>query len=110
MAINTRNIISAQYASNSLTTEYTSSSVTTQIDKFTAQNDSGGDVTLQVHLVPSGGSADATNLILNRTILDDTTYRCPELIGHTLDPGDFISVIAGSASAIVIMASGRVIS
>jgi hypothetical protein len=110
MTVSTSALIETKYAENTQTTQYTSSNVKTVIDKFTVANDSGGSVTFAANLVPSGGSAGASNLKLSRTILDGETYRCPELVGHTLESGDFISTIAGSASSLVIRASGRIVS
>ena len=35
------------------------------------------------------------------------TYTCPEVVGQILEAGGFISTLAGSATSITIMASGR---
>ena len=108
--VTVQTLIDAKYAPNSQTTEYTSTSVKTIIDKFTVSNNSGSPATIAINLVPSGSSAGATNLILpTKTILDGEVYRCPEIVGHELDSGDFISLIAGTASALVIRSSGRII-
>jgi len=103
-------LINAKDAENSQTTQYTSTSVQTIIDKFTVHNHTGTAATFACNLVPSGGSADSTNLFVNRTILPGETYRCPELVGQTLDDGDLISTIAGTATALAMRASGRIIS
>lgn len=102
-------LIQSKYAPNTQTTEYTTPSNTkTIIDKFTVSNDSGGGVSFAVNIVDSGGSAGASNLILpTKTIADGETYECPELIGRRLNAGDFISLIAGAASSLVIRAEGR---
>jgi hypothetical protein len=110
MATAVSNIIPAKYAEDSQTTQYTSTAVQTIIDKFTVTNDSGGDVTIGINLVASGDSAGGKNLIVSRTVLDGKVDRCPELIGHVLESGDFISTIAGSASDLAIMSSGRKVS
>ena len=47
------------------------------------------------------------NLIIPKTIPAGETYTFPEVVGHVLEPGGFISVLSGSASAVVIRASGR---
>jgi hypothetical protein len=39
-----------------------------------------------------------------------TQYTFPEVVGQVLNSGGFISTIAGTASAINIRASGRVVS
>lgn len=107
MTTTTAAIIPAKAAENAQTTQYTSTSVKTIIDKFTATNTTGGNVTFAVNLVNSGGGAAAGNLMFSRTILAGQCYTCPELIGHTLEAGDFISTLAGAATSITIRASGR---
>lgn len=108
MAVTVRTLIPAKQAENSQTTQYTATNARAIIDKFTATNTSSSNVTLSVNLVTSGGSASASNLIMDaRTIAPDETYTCPELVGHSLEPGGFISTIASAATAITIRASGR---
>ena len=104
-------IIPAKTAENSQTTQYTSTGVYTIIDKFTATNYSASPATISVNLVTSAGSAGNSNLITKtKTLLASEVYTFPELVGQVLNSGDFISTIAGTASAINIRASGRVIS
>lgn len=52
-----------------------------------AHNDTGGTVTLTVHLVPNGGVADSTNRFINRPVVNGVTDLCPELIGRGLKEG-----------------------
>ena len=81
------------------------------IDKFTVTNTSAGNVAISVNLVTSGGSAGASNLIIDaRTIAPDETYTCPELVGHVLEAGGFISTLAGAATSLTIRCSGREVS
>ena len=111
MTIVVSNIIPAKTAENTQTTQYTSTGVTTIIDKFTATNYTASPATLSVNLVTSAGSAGNSNLITKtKTLLASEVYTFPELVGQVLNAGDFISTIAGTASAINIRASGRVIS
>jgi fructose-bisphosphate aldolase class 1 len=109
-AINTV-LIPAKIAENSQTTQYTSSNVTTIIDKLTATNYSASAATISVNLVTSGDTAGNQNLIVKaKTLQPSETYSFPEIVGHTLLSGGFISTIAGTATAINIRASGRTIS
>ena len=104
-------IIPAKTAENTQTTQYTSTGVYTIIDKFTATNYSASPATISVNLVTSAGSAGNDNLITKtKTLLASEVYTFPELVGQVLNPGDFISTIAGTSSAINIRASGRVVS
>lgn len=111
MAVTISNIIPAKTAEATQTTQYTSSGVQTIIDKFTATNYNTAAATISVNLVASAGSASNSNLIVKTKTLQPTeTYTFPELVGQVLPDGGFISTIAGTASAINIRASGRLVS
>jgi hypothetical protein len=61
-----------------------------------------------VNLVTAAGSAGNTNLITKtKTLQASEVYTFPELVGQVLGISDFISTIAGTASAINIRVSGR---
>jgi hypothetical protein len=107
MSTTTNAIIPAKAAENVQTTQYTSNGVKTIIDKFTATNVTAGNVTFAVNLVSSGGATGAANLAFSRTLLPGQCYTCPEVVGQTLEAGDFISTLAGAAASITIRASGR---
>lgn len=96
-------------AQNAETSQYTAPTGTrTIIDKFTGTNTTAGAQTLTVKLVQSGGAAGAANTIVSaKTIQPGETYTFPEIVGHVLNPGDFISTLASAAAAITIRASGR---
>lgn len=102
-------IIESKACEAAQTTQYTSTAVKTIIDKFTVNNTTGGNITFAANLVPSGIAAATGNLILSKTILAGQCYTCPELVGHTLEEGDFISTLAGGAG-LTIRAAGRQIS
>ena len=111
MAVNVKVLIPAKIAENTQTTQYTATNVSTIIDKFTATNYSASAATISVNLVTQFDSAGNQNLIIkNKTLLPSETYTFPELVGHVLQPGGFISTIAGTASAINIRSSGREVS
>lgn len=108
MTVIVRTLVPAKTAENTQTTQYTATSVTAIIDKFTATNYSGAAATLSVNLVTVATSAGNSNLIVKtKTLQPAETYTFPELVGQILGPGDFISTIAGTASAINIRVSGR---
>ena len=108
MAVTIKVLIPAKQAENSQTTQYTATNAKAIIDKFTVTNTSANNVTFSCNLVTSGGSAGASNLIIDaRTLVPDECYTCPELVGQALDVGGFISTIAGAASSLTIRASGR---
>ena len=108
MAVTVKALIPAKQAEATQTTQYTATNCRAIIDKFTATNTTAGNVTIGVNIVASGGSASASNLIVdNRSIAPDETYTFPELVGQVLDAGSFISTIASAATSLTIRASGR---
>lgn len=108
MTVTVRAIIPAKQAENAQTTQYTAVNCTTIIDKMTATNTTTANALLSVNLVSLGGSADASNLIIDeRAIGPGETYVCTELAGQVLESGGFISTLAGTAAALTIRASGR---
>ena len=111
MTVTVKVLIPAKQAENTQTTQYTATNVKAIIDKFTVTNTSASNVTFSCNLVTTGGTAGASNLIIDtRTVVPDETYTCPELVGQALDVGGFISTIAGAATSLTIRASGREIS
>jgi hypothetical protein len=112
MSVNSKNIIPAKDAEIAQTTQYTAGTgVTCIIDKFTATNYTAGAVTLSVNLVPVSGTAGNANLIVKtKSLAAGECYTFPEIVGHVLGPGGFISTIAGAATSVNIRASGREIS
>lgn len=108
MTVQLKVLVPGKTVENSQTTQYTATNVTTIIDKFTATNYSATAATISVNLVTSSGSAGNTNLITKtKTLQPAEVYTFPELVGQVLGNGDFISTIAGTASAINMRVSGR---
>jgi hypothetical protein len=108
MTVSIKVLIPAKQAENAQTTQYTAVNCKTIIDKFTATNTTAGNVTINVNLVTSGGSAGVSNLIVdNRSLSPDETYTFPELVGQALEAGGFITTIASAATSLTIRASGR---
>jgi hypothetical protein len=108
MTVTVKNLVPSKDVANSQTTQYTAAGVTTIIDKFTATNYSATAATISVNLVTVSGSAGNSNLITKtKTLQPSEVYTFPELVGQVLNPGDFISTIAGTATAINMRVSGR---
>ena len=111
MAVNLKVLIPAKIAEASQTTQYTATNVSAIIDKFTATNYDTSARTISVNLVTGFDNAGNQNLIVKaKTLLPSETYTFPELVGHILAPGGYISTLASAASAINIRASGREVS
>lgn len=92
------------------TLQYQSDAVTTIIDKLTAYNTGGSNLTLTVNLLAPSGSASTANRIITKTLAAGSTYTFPEVVGHVLAPGGGINTRASTANAIAIRASGRQVS
>lgn len=110
MAVTAKALINSQFAPNAETTLYTATSVRCLIDKFTGYNSSGSTTTLTIKIVPSGGSAATSNVMIVKSLTSGDVYTFPEISGQVLNAGDFVSVLAGAASAVVIRMSGREVS
>lgn len=110
MAVTARVLISQANVPDAQGTAYTSpgNGKGTWIDKLTATNYSGSTATVSVNLVPSGGVAGNTNLIVKtKSLAPGETYTFPEIVGKFLNPGDFISWIASAATSVNGGANGR---
>lgn len=108
MAVQVKVLIPPKQAEAVQTTQYTAVNAKAIVDKFTVTNTTTNNVTISVNLVTSGGTASASNLVVDtRGVAPDETYTCPELVGQVLEPGSFISTIASTGSALTIRASGR---
>lgn len=111
MAVTAKVLVPPKQLENAQTSQYTATSVRAIIDKATITNTSAANVTVSVNLVTVSGSASSSNLIIDsRTIVPDETYLCPELVGHVLEAGGFISTIAGAATSLTMRVSGREVS
>lgn len=107
MTVIAKPLIGSKEMEAAQTTQYTAVNCTAIIDKFTATNTSASNAVISVNLVSSGGSAAASNLVVDtRSIAPNETYTFPELVGQVLSSNGFIST-TGTASSLTIRASGR---
>lgn len=81
----------------SLATHYTApGSTKARITEVTLCNTTTADITIRVHFVPSGGSADTTNAILyDFPVPPGVPFIIP--LNSWLNTGDFIRMVAASA-------------
>lgn len=107
MAVSLKVLIAPVAAAAAQTTQYTAVGLKATIDKFTAINTGAAAADLSVHLVQNGSAAAAGNMVVKKTLAVGETYTFPEVVGHNIDPGGFISTIATAANSIYIRASGR---
>lgn len=109
MTVTAKALIDSKFAANAATTEYTApTSTRTIVDKFTATNTDTGAQTITIYLVPNGGTASASNTVIQaKSLSSGSTYDFTELKNQIFNTGDFIAVSASIASKVVIRASGR---
>ncbi len=111
MTVTAKTLVEMTQAPNVDTTVYTASLaglVRTIIDKFTATNVTAGAVVITVNLVANAGVVGAGNIVTSvKSIAPNDSYTFPEIAGHVLNPGDFISIKAGAATSINVRVSGR---
>lgn len=100
-------LIQSKTAETAETTQYTSTNCKTLIDKFTALNISGSTQTITISLVPFGQVVGASNKQITASVPSGKSYQFPEIVGHSLESGDFISTLPSAASAFNIRSSGR---
>jgi len=111
MSVTAKLLITAKTVEDTQVTQYTAAGVTTIIDKFTATNYGATAASISVNLVAVSESAGDQNLITKTKVLQPTeVYTFPELVGHVLASGGFISTLASVAGSINIRASGREVS
>ena len=107
MTVTLKVLIPAKNAEAAQTTQYTATGVRAMIDKFTATNTSAGVLSFSVNIVTAADTAGAQNTIVKtKSLAAGETYTFPEIVGHTLEAGGFISTLA-SATGITIRSSGR---
>lgn len=77
------------------------------ISKMTLSNVSASADVVDIHIVPAGGTADETNLLLKQKALDSNqSFPVYQLEGQILAAGDTVWAKSGSANAVLLMASG----
>jgi len=77
------------------------------ISKMTITNVGAAVEKVDVHVVPAGGTADASNLLLKQKRLDiNQSFPVYQLEGQILSPGDTVWAKTDTAGSVLLMASG----
>lgn len=108
MATTGKRLVEGAQLTASAATYYTTPANTrTRIDAMTLTNTSGAAVTVDIHLVPAGGSPSDDNVVMKgKSIPQNDTYVVREALGHWLEPGGTIQALAGTATSVTLIASG----
>lgn len=108
MAVKVKCIIPSKQLEAAQTNQYIATNSKTMIDKVTVTNTTSAAVTFSCNVVPLGDLVgDGNAIIKSKSVAAGDTYVCPELVGHVLESGDAISMIASAATSLTIRASGR---
>ncbi len=109
MAITAQALIQPKYASTTLTADYTAAAKTI-VDAFTVTNVSGGASQITVHVVPAGDAPSADNCIVKtRAVAVNESYMVTPMLGQVVESGAAIWCVSVAGNALVLFASGRVI-
>lgn len=103
MTTTAKRLVSGSQLTGSAATYYTAPALTRSVIK-SAQlvNTTASAVAATVYLVPSGGSAGATNTLISaRSIAPGETYNCPELINEVIEPAGTIQALGLNLTLVV---------
>lgn len=108
MAITGKRMVAGSQLTASAATYYTvGASTRAQIQAMTITNRNASSRTVTIHLVPSGGTADDTNIILAaKSLAQNESYKVIEAIGQWLEAGGTIQALASAATSVNLVASG----
>ena len=83
------------------------SSAGTRVIAFTATNSTVTTATYDLHVVPSGGSADDTNRVVSaRSLIQNATNTPPEVQNHLIPAGGTLEIKVSVATTIAFRATG----
>lgn len=74
----------------------------------TVSNPTGADQTLTVHIVPSGGTPNGTNIVLPALNVPAGDVLVLEELRHAIDSGASIWAVSSAASQLILTISGAV--
>jgi hypothetical protein len=103
-----KRLVSGSVLTNGTVTYYTASLVRARVDKCTVTNPTAGNDSVTIFLVPSGGSAGVSNVVVDaKVVAAHETYPCGnEVVGHWIEPGGTIQASSAAGSVLSLMISG----
>ena len=105
--ISKRLVDGSQLTTGAATYYTTPANTRTKIEACVLTNTSGANRTVTMHLVPSGGSASASNRILSAyTVNAGASYSVDEAINQVLETGGTLQALSDGATAVSLVASG----
>lgn len=96
-------LINGSVLTGSIATYYTSPTNTAAtITAATLTNTTAGTVSVSVYLVPQGGTAGPSNILISaHSITAGNSYTCPELINQVVERGGAIQAVGNGVTFVV---------
>lgn len=103
MTITARSLVAGSTLTGAAASYYTVPAGTKAVIKSaTVCNTTAGAVNLTLYLVPNGGTAGASNTVVNaRSIAANASDNCAELINKVLEAGASIQAVGASLTLVV---------
>lgn len=108
MTVTIKNLATAALGTSTSVVFTSPANTRTRITHCNIVNYSAGAVTVTAWRVNSGGSASASNKVMNlKSIATNASDQAPEVTGQVLDAGDAIHMEASANTALVVTMSGQ---
>lgn len=103
-----KKLVAGSQIAATVTTYYTvGTNLRAVLTQVTLTNTTTTARTVDLHLIPSGGTASASNQILSDfPVPANSTKAVFVAVGHVMHTGDFIQAACDSASAVTLQVSG----
>ena len=103
MSVTPRTITSAQLTTSAAAYYTVPANTKSIIKKLTFTNSTAGALTFTVYLVPSGGTAGVTNILISaQAIAAGECVECFQALGQTLQTGGTIQALASAGASITV--------
>lgn len=77
-----------------------------RLEAVSGHNSHTSSAQISMHIVPTGASADATNLIHQAALAAGESYTVPALVSQRMKEGDTLQAVSTVADVVTIMVSG----
>lgn len=107
MALSPKRLAGGTLTASAATYYTAAAAVRARIDAFAVANYSASAATFSLWLVPTGGTADDTNILIkDRSVAAGASGRVLEAMGQWIEGGGTVQMVASAGSAITVTASG----
>lgn len=109
MSIRYKKLASPGQLTGTAATYYTCPSTVTNTSRiaFTFTNTDSAARTVTIYVFDSGGTAGVTNILTSaKSLAAGETWTCPDLLLHSLNPGDVVQAFADTTAKVAYHLSG----